>query len=102
MLSVLVHFFEDGRWGSLVGTAVEKHCLTAEDQLLILLQAAAYLTATRGAGAPEARTCYECAEALRHSLLVVRFFLYALIGQWRHTLATGKLSAAMQVAERVN
>jgi tetratricopeptide (TPR) repeat protein len=100
LLSVLAHFFEDGRWGSLVGTAVEKHCLTAEDQLLILLQAAAYLTATRGAGAPEARTCYECAEALRHSL--GRPFLpYALIGQWRHTLATGKLSAAMQVAERV-
>ena len=68
LLSVLVHFFEHGRWGSLVERTVEEHCLTAEDQLLILLQAAAYLTATRGAGAPEARTCYECAEALRHSL----------------------------------
>ena len=100
LLSVLAHFFEDGRWGSLVGTAVEEHCLTAEDQLLILLQAAAYFTATRGAGAPEARTCYECAEALRHSLSRP-LLLYALIGQWRHTLATGKLSAAMRVAERV-
>ena len=100
LLSVLAHFFEHGRWGSLVGTAIEEHCLTAEDQLLILLQAAAYLAATRGTGAPEARTCYECAEALRHSL--GRPLLPdALIGQWRHTLATGKLSAAMQVAERV-
>ena len=68
LLSVLVHFFEDGRWGSPVGTAVEEHCLTAEDQLLILMQAAAYLTATRGAGAPEARICYERAESLCHSL----------------------------------
>jgi hypothetical protein len=45
LLSVLVHFFEDGRWGSLVETAVEGLSLTAEDQLLILMQAAAYLAA---------------------------------------------------------
>src|ERR1700738_5163313 len=45
LLSVLVHFFEHGRWGSLVETAVEGQSLTAEDQLFILMQAAAYLTA---------------------------------------------------------
>ena len=48
LLSVLVHFFEHGRWGSPVGTGVEGQSLTAEDQLFILMQAALYLTATRG------------------------------------------------------
>ena len=48
LLSVLVHFFEHGRWGSPVEMAVEGQSLTAEDQLFILMQAALYLTATRG------------------------------------------------------
>jgi predicted ATPase len=98
---VLVHFFEHGRWGSPVETAVEGQSLTAEDQLFILIQAAAYLTATRGLGAPEARTCYERAEPLCHSLGRPLLLYVALIGQWRYTLLTDKLSAAMQVAERV-
>ena len=37
LLSVLVHFFEHGRWGSLVETAVEGQSLTPEDQLFILI-----------------------------------------------------------------
>ena len=41
LLSVLVHFFEHGRWGSPVETGVEGQSLTAEDQLFILMQAAA-------------------------------------------------------------
>src|ERR1700738_4924810 len=45
LLSVLMHFFENGRWGLLVETAVEGQSLAAEDQLFILMQAAAYLTA---------------------------------------------------------
>ena len=68
LLSVLVHFFEHGRWGSPVETTVEGQSLTAEDQLFILMQAAPYLTATRGLGALEARICYERAESLCHSL----------------------------------
>ena len=47
LLSALVHFFEDGRWGSLLKVGVEAQSLTAEDQLFILMQAALYLTATR-------------------------------------------------------
>ena len=46
LLSVLVHFFEHGRWGSPVETAVEGQSLTAEDQLFILMQAGLYLTHT--------------------------------------------------------
>jgi tetratricopeptide (TPR) repeat protein len=99
-LSVLVHFFEHGRWGSLVETAIEGQSLAAEDQLFILMQAAAYLTATQGSGAPEARICYERAESLCQSL-GRPLLLHALLGQWRYTLVTDKLSAAMQVAERV-
>ena len=101
LLSVLVHFFEHGRWGSLVETAVEGQSLTAEDQLFILMQAAPYLTATRGLGAPEARICYERAEPLCHSLGRPLLLYVALIGQWRYSLMTDKLSAAMQIAERV-
>src|SRR6202140_3878314 len=62
LLSVLVHFFEHGRWGSPVEKAVEGQSLTAEDQLFILMQAGLYLTATRGLGAPEVQICYKGAE----------------------------------------
>jgi tetratricopeptide (TPR) repeat protein len=100
LLSVLVHFFENGRWGSPVKASVEEQSLTAEDQLFILMQAATYLTATRGVGAPETRICYEHAESLSH-LLGRPPLMRALLGQWRYTLVTDKLSAAMQIAERL-
>jgi hypothetical protein len=101
LLSVLVHFFEHARWGSLVETAIEGQSLAAEDQLFILMQAGLYLTATRGLGAPDARICYERAEPLCHSLNDSRLLYVALTGQWRYSLMTDKLSAAMQIAERV-
>jgi tetratricopeptide (TPR) repeat protein len=100
LLSVLVYFFEQGRWGSLVETAAEEQSLTAEDQLFILMQAAKYLTATRGLGAPEARICYERAEPLCQSLNQPRLQCLALRGQWRYCLMTDKLSVAIQIAER--
>jgi hypothetical protein len=59
LLTVLVHFFKDARWGSLVETSIEGQNLTAEDKLIILMQTGLYLTATRGLAAPEARMCYE-------------------------------------------
>jgi serine/threonine protein kinase len=70
LLSVLVHFFERGRWGSPVETAVEGQSLTAEDQLFILMQAGLYLThtAAEGYSAPAAQICYERAESLCDSL----------------------------------
>jgi hypothetical protein len=101
LLSVLVHFFEHGRWGSPVETAVEEQSLTAEDRLFILMQAAPYLTATRGLGAPEARICCERAEPLCHALGRPLLLYVALTGQWRYSLMTDKLSATMQIAERV-
>jgi hypothetical protein len=101
LLSVLVRFFQDGRWGSLVETPIEGQSLTAEDQLFILKQAALYLTATRGMGAPEVRVCYERSEALCHSLGLPILLYVPLLGQWRHTLMTDKLSAALQIAERL-
>ncbi len=101
LLSVLVHFFEHGRWGSPVETVDEGQSLTAEDQLFILMQAGLYLTATRGNAAPEAHICYERAEPLCHSLNRPLLLYLALIGQWRYSLLTDKLSATMQIAERV-
>jgi serine/threonine protein kinase len=101
LLSVLVHFFEHGRWGSPVETAVEGQSLTAEDQLLILTQAGLYLTATRGPTAPEMRIFYERAEPLCHSLNRPRLLYVTLMGQWRYSLNTDKLTATMRIAERV-
>jgi serine/threonine protein kinase/tetratricopeptide (TPR) repeat protein len=101
ILSALVQFFEHGRWGLPVETAIEGQNLTAEDQLFILMQAGLYLTTTRGVGAPEARICYQRAEPLCHSLNDPRLLYVALMGQFRYTLMTDKLSAAMQIAERV-
>jgi predicted ATPase len=100
LLLVLVHFFEHGRWGSPVEKGVEGQSLTAEDQLFILMQAGLYLTATRG-GAPEARICYERAESLSHSLNRPLLLYSALIGQWRYSHATEKLTTTFQIAQRV-
>jgi hypothetical protein len=83
LLSALVHFFEQGRWGSLVEMTIEGQNLAAEDQLFILTQSGLYLTATRGLGAPEARICYERAESLCHSLNRPVLLYVALMGQWR-------------------
>jgi len=102
LLSVLVHFFEQGRWGSLVENCSEGRGLTAEDQLFILTQSGLYLTATRGLGAPEARICYERAEPLCHSLNRPVLLYVALMGQWRYSLLNDKLTATMQIAERVH
>ena len=82
-------------------TGIEEQSLTAEDQLFILMQAGLYLTATRGFAAPEARICYERAEPLCHSLDRPVVLYSALMGQWRYSLLTDKLTATMQIAERV-
>jgi predicted ATPase len=101
LLLVLGHFFEQGRWGSLIETAIEGQRLTEEDQLFILMQAGLYLTVTRGFGAPETGICYERAETLCHSVNRPRLLFMQLLGQLRYRLMTDKLSAAMQIAERV-
>src|SRR5580692_5529470 len=101
VLSVLAHFFEPGRWGSPAETGVEGQSITAEDHLYILMQAALYLTVTRGFAAPEARTCYERVESLAHSLNRPLLLYSALTSQWRYSLWTDKLRATMQIAERV-
>jgi predicted ATPase len=76
--------------------------LTEEDQLFLLFQAGLYLTSTRGLGAPEARICYVSAESLCRSLNDPRLLYVALMGQWRYSLVTDKLSATMQIAKRVH
>jgi tetratricopeptide (TPR) repeat protein len=101
LLSVLVHFFEHGRWGSHMEMGGEGQGLTPEDHLLILIQAGQYLTATRGYAAPEVRLCYEHAESLCRSLNRPVLLYVALMGQWRHSLLTDKLSATMQIAQHV-
>jgi hypothetical protein len=82
LLSVLVHFFEQGRWGSPVQVGVKAQSLTAEDQLFVLMQAGLYLIHARGLGAPEARICYKRAEPLCHSLNRPLLLYSGLMGQW--------------------
>ena len=65
------------------------------------MQAGQCLTAIGGYGALEARICYERAEALCHSLGRPLLLCVALINQWRYSLMTEKLTAAMQIARRV-
>jgi predicted ATPase len=101
LLSVLAHFFEHRRWGAPVGTGSEGQSLTAEDQVFVLTQAGLYLTATRGMGAAEARICYERAEPLGHDLNRPDLLFPALMGQWRYSLTTDKLTTPMQIAKRV-
>jgi tetratricopeptide (TPR) repeat protein len=100
LLSVLVHFFEAGRWGSPVQVGAEGHSLTEDDQLFILIQAALNLTAMRES-APEAKICYERAESLCHSLNRPLLLYVALMGQLRYSVVAGKLTAAMPLAKRL-
>jgi predicted ATPase len=102
LLSVLARFFEPGRWGSLVHTAVEGQCLTAEDELCVLMQAGLCLTATRGFAAPEARLCYERAEPLCQALHRPALLYVALMGRYRYSLVTDRLTATLQIAERIH
>jgi serine/threonine protein kinase/predicted ATPase len=101
LLSVLVHFFEHGRWGLLMKTGIEEQTLVAEDQLFILAQAGLYLTATRGLQSPEARVCYERLASLCQSLNRPLLLYTALMGQWRYSFMTDKLTATMDIAKRV-
>src|SRR6516164_3163363 len=101
LLSVVVHFFEHGRWGTFAQTELEGQNLMAEDQLFILTQAGLYLTTTRGFAAPEVRNCYERVESLCDSLDRPLPLYSALMSQWRYALATDKLTVAIEIAERV-
>jgi predicted ATPase len=101
LLSALIHFFENGRWGSPEEMGVEGEGLTAEDQLFILMQAGLYLTTTRGFAAPEALACYERAESLCVLLKQPLVLFSALRGLWRYSLVTNQLSATMRIAKRV-
>jgi len=101
LLSVLVHFFEQGRWGSFAETGVEGQNLNADDQLFILMQAGWYLTTTRGFAAPEALICYERAESLSVRLNRPLAMFSALRGLWLHSIVSDRLSAMMRVARRV-
>ena len=100
LLSVLVHFFEAGHWGSFLRTGVEEQSLTAEDQLFILVQAALNITAMRES-APEAKICNERAESLCQSLNRPLLLYVALMGQLRYAVVAGKLGTAMPLAKRL-
>ncbi|MFZ0506265.1 MAG: TIR domain-containing protein [Chthoniobacterales bacterium] len=100
LLSTLAHFFEKECWGSIPEATAPEQGLTAEDQLFVLMEAGRYLIHTRGFAAPEARVCYERAEALCHSLNRPLALIFALEGQWRYSCVTEKLTTTLQIAKR--
>jgi tetratricopeptide (TPR) repeat protein len=105
LLTVLAHFFEPGRWGTLLETDVEQQSLSVEDRVYLLLQAALYLTVTKETQAPEVRICYEYAEKLCLSvnrLFLSKFFYSSLVGRWRSSLMSDKLSRTLLLAEEVH
>jgi serine/threonine protein kinase/predicted ATPase len=102
LLSVLAQFFEQGRWGSPLKPGVEGQSLTVEEELFILTQAALYLTVTRGFASPEARFVHQRVESFCQSLNRPLVLHSSLMGQWRYSLITDKLTVAMQTALRVN
>ena len=101
LLLVLGHFFENGHWGAPAETDAEEQRLNGEDQLFILLQAGQFLSAIRGFAAPEAQICYDRVASLCHALHLSRPLYVALVGQWRNSLMTEKLTGTMEIAERV-
>jgi tetratricopeptide (TPR) repeat protein len=101
LLSALVHFFQDGDFGSPLEGGEEEQRLSAEDELFVLLQSALYLSVTRGTQDPEVRSCYERAQSLCRSLDRPRLLCLALIGQWRYSLVTEKLSATLEIAKQL-
>jgi hypothetical protein len=101
LLLVLAHFFEGGCLGSPLQIGTEGQSLTAEDQLFVLMQAGQHLTVIRGPATPEVELCYERAESLAQSLNCPLSLLSALVGQWRHSLMTDRLTATLQIAKRL-
>jgi hypothetical protein len=97
----LVHFFQDESWESPLKTGFRDQSLSAEDQLFILMQSAVYLSVTRGMQAPEVRICHERAVPLCQSLNRTDLLYVALVGQWRYSLVTGKLTVTLQIAQRI-
>jgi tetratricopeptide (TPR) repeat protein len=64
------------------------------------MQAGQHLTVIRGPATPEVGLCYERAASLAESLNCIVSLLSALVGQWRHSLMTDRLTATMQIAKR--
>jgi hypothetical protein len=99
LLSILGHFFKDGRLESPVEMGVGEHSLIAKDQLFVLMQAGLYLTAIRGLQSAEARICYHHqAEPLCHPLNRPLLLYCALTNERRYSLMTDKLTATMTIA----
>jgi serine/threonine protein kinase len=101
LLSVLVHFFEHGRWGSPVEMpprGADPHC---GGSALSPHAGRAIFNGHSRNGSTRAPNFYERAEFLCHSLNRPRLLYAALIGQWRYSLQTDKLTATTQIAKRV-
>ena len=102
LLSVLIHFFEHGRWRSPVQVGVEGQSFSLmEDQLFILIQAGLNYLLCEDSQHQRHRICYERAESLCLSLNRPLLLYVALMGLWRYSFVADKLSATMPLAKRL-
>ena len=98
LLAALSHFFEQGRWGSLGKMIIDGEKLPPDDQLYVFMQAGLNLAATRDFSA-QAQICQHM-ETLCRSLNRPRLLYLSLIGQAYSSLATGTVSATIEIAKR--
>ena len=61
LVSLLSHFFEEGRWGERVTSAAENQVYDDDQYLTLVMHAGELLTATRGYAAPAVKQCYRAA-----------------------------------------
>jgi hypothetical protein len=83
-------------------TGSDEQTLSQEDQLYIIMQVALHLSVTQGIQLAEVRICHERAVPLCESLGRLDLLFVALVGQWRSSLVTSRLTTTLRLAERID
>ena len=102
LLATLVHFFQRGSWQAPLHTGSGEQILSQEDQLYILMQVTLHLSMTQGIQLAEVRICHERAVPLCESLGRTDLLFVALVGQWRCSLVTSRLTTTLRLAEQID
>jgi tetratricopeptide (TPR) repeat protein len=100
LVSVLSHFFKPEAWDRPVEQQDEgRPGLPEPDQLLVLMDAGRYLTATRGYAADEVLRAYTKAEEIGKRIGTEKQMIEILYGLWRCHLVRASLREAVKIAE---
>jgi predicted ATPase len=102
VLSALAAFFEEGDWSRPITPNLPKNQgLKPEDQITIMDQIGAFLTAIQGYASPEVQAIYLYVEELCNQLGVKPQLYSVWISRWRNSLVTQDLAATLELARRV-